>query len=443
MSGNKYLQVGPTVSDHTLTFDDSGSLEVDGTPVAAGGLSRRVFFSQISPGFLYYRQGENQAGTFRGGNITDGSAIALHEPDGNGNSTFIEILEDGDYDIHIRFDLAPQTGTNYVAAIPAFQDNRYVHGGDIFLANKFIGIGNGTDWQFWQLWRLRLAAGALMQIIYTVSNGSGSEQVGDGSLDIMQTQRLSGFQTPAYVIADTPGLDPLTVVEGVNDTFVYTPVASGIPDTFTIAPDTYTGLNVIAAAVRSAVNGDAVQFGTLVNSSFSYGTVPNGGARASVVASSAPTLPLTIATGVNDTFHYTPNAGWDGSVETFTMANGTVCNTLTNLQECAGAATGSVSSEPFSTYVAVTNNATELVFTAQKAGASENGNKIAEGNGGAAALGITSPPAIFGAGGGAQLALSVVEAGDEHNGDAISAGITDVSVDLGFVQNPNIFAGGQ
>lgn len=36
MSGNKYLNVGPTVAGHTLTFDDSGALNVDGSPVAGG-----------------------------------------------------------------------------------------------------------------------------------------------------------------------------------------------------------------------------------------------------------------------------------------------------------------------------------------------------------------------------------------------------------------------
>lgn len=36
-SGNLYFQIGPTASDHTLTFDDSGQLSIDGTPVSGAG----------------------------------------------------------------------------------------------------------------------------------------------------------------------------------------------------------------------------------------------------------------------------------------------------------------------------------------------------------------------------------------------------------------------
>ena len=123
----------------------------------------------------------------------------------------------------------------------------------------------------------------------------------------------------------------------------------------------------------------------------------DGGTGASVTADSAPTLPLTIVTGVNDTFVYTGDGG-SGTPETFTMANAAVATTLAELEAIVEAALGSVSGEPFSTYVAVTDNGTNLVFTMKTVGvaaSAQNSNTITEGDGGAAAIGIEAPPATF------------------------------------------------
>jgi hypothetical protein len=115
------------------------------------------------------------------------------------------------------------------------------------------------------------------------------------------------------------------------------------------------------------------------------------GVQASVTADSAPTLPLTIALGVNDQFV------WDG--ETFVIAPA-VYTTLADLETAVEAAlTGG--STPFSLNIAVTDDGTNLVFTGNGNLAPPtvlNGVTITEGNGGAAAIGVTSPPDTFSGG---------------------------------------------
>jgi hypothetical protein len=149
----------------------------------------------------------------------------------------------------------------------------------------------------------------------------------------------------------------------------------------------------------------------------------DGGTGASVTADSAPTLPLTIVTGVNDTFVYTGDGGL-GTPETFTMANAAVATTLAELEAIVEAALGSVSGEPFSTYVAVTDNGTNLVFTMKTVGvaaSAQNSNTITEGDGGAAAIGIEAPPATFENGVGPTLNVTL---GD----DPIAPNVSDVSM---------------
>lgn len=57
----------------------------------------------------------------------------------------------------------------------------------------------------------------------------------------------------ASVEAAVPPNLPLTVVTNVNDSFVYTPYATGIPETFTVAAGTYATLAALIAAVGAAV----------------------------------------------------------------------------------------------------------------------------------------------------------------------------------------------
>ena len=148
--------------------------------------------------------------------------------------------------------------------------------------------------------------------------------------------------------------------------------------------------------------GSSVPGATIVRKfPFAYNTaglsVPVGFTPATVPADTAPTLPLTIVGATNDTFVFTGGGG-GGSPETFTIAPG-VYTTLAALAVAVAAATGSVSGEAFSTLVTVTHPSTVLVFTmAGTAGGHDNGNTLTEGDGGAAAIGITSPPDTFAGG---------------------------------------------
>lgn len=100
------------------------------------------------------------------------------------------------------------------------------------------------------------------------------------------------------------------IASGVNDEFVYTPAATGTPETFTIAagtyPDLQTSLNAVLAAIGSA-HGEA--FGTLVgiyNQAGAFtpylmeaGSIHNGD---------------TITPGTHDA---TATIGWTGNPDTF------------------------------------------------------------------------------------------------------------------------------
>jgi len=56
---------------------------------------------------------------------------------------------------------------------------------------------------------------------------------------------------------------PLVVATGVNDTFVYTPIATGIPDIFTMAAGNYATAAEVAAAMDAAVNSTLAAFSTI------------------------------------------------------------------------------------------------------------------------------------------------------------------------------------
>ena len=116
-------------------------------------------------------------------------------------------------------------------------------------------------------------------------------------------------------------------------------------------------------------------------------------------------MPLTVVTGVNDTFNYTPG-GPGGTPETFTVAAG-VYSTLADVETAVLAATGSVSSEAFSTYASVYDNGGGFLYvqlhgTDNDAGLAGNASTITAGSTDiSAALGFSSPQAFEGGLGGA------------------------------------------
>lgn len=136
----------------------------------------------------------------------------------------------------------------------------------------------------------------------------------------------------------------------------------------------------------------------LVRNAVAAYLLQQSGAAAFVWGDEPPSLPVTISTGVNDTFVFT---GPDGA-EVFTMAPGAY-TTLPALSLAAMDATGtnpsSGDSETFGSrcYVTGATNST-LAVTMNATNLSGAGNTITEGNGGAAALGFSEPPDIFAVG---------------------------------------------
>jgi hypothetical protein len=74
-------------------------------------------------------------------------------------------------------------------------------------------------------------------------------------------------------LAASPPTTPLVVVTGVNDTFVFTPVATGTPETFTVAAGTYADVDACVAAMAAAVGGSAERFDTIVTPSNDSGSI--------------------------------------------------------------------------------------------------------------------------------------------------------------------------
>lgn len=115
--------------------------------------------------------------------------------------------------------------------------------------------------------------------------------------------------------------------------------------------------------------------------------------QSTVLADSAPTLPLTIVLATNDTFIFTPTSG-GGTPETFTIAPGV----YTTIAECVAAMAAAVgtSVDTFGQYVTPSVDSTKILLTnIVDSGIAGNGDTITEGDGGAAALGFTANPDTF------------------------------------------------
>ena len=68
----------------------------------------------------------------------------------------------------------------------------------------------------------------------------------------------------ASVLGTAPTL-PVTITYGVDDQFVYTPVSTGTPETFTVAPGVYSSLVRLAGAMSESLGASLEAFSTIVN----------------------------------------------------------------------------------------------------------------------------------------------------------------------------------
>ena len=115
------------------------------------------------------------------------------------------------------------------------------------------------------------------------------------------------------------------------------------------------------------------------------------GSDAYVVAASEPSYPVVITSGVNDQFVYTPIS--TGIPDTFTIPPGTYGHESTFFAALSSAVDSM--SNPITDYLFVAISAGFVQFSSMTVGTGDNGDTITEGNGGAAAMGFTSLPAIF------------------------------------------------
>jgi hypothetical protein len=77
---------------------------------------------------------------------------------------------------------------------------------------------------------------------------------------------------PAVTPFAAPITLPVTITSGTNDQFVYTPISTGVPDTFTVAGGTYATLSLLAAVYGNALDSSSTPFGDIANVSTSNPT---------------------------------------------------------------------------------------------------------------------------------------------------------------------------
>lgn len=233
-----------------------------------------------------------------------------------------------------------------------------------------------------------------------------------------------------FIAPTTPDM-PLTVVMGTNDEFVFTPSSTGTPDTFTVAPGTYNSMQSLSAAMASAVDSLSNPFSTYVNVGlveFYDAAVAN--------PTGPPTLPLTVAPGVNDTFTYTSIVL--GTPEVFTVAPG-IYSTISDLATAVLNAAGT-GSDIFDDYIEVVTNGAQLQF--YSGNNTTGGDTVSSGPTDVLAdLEFTSPTTFLNGVPGVLDAFAV-NPGGADNGDTLAPGTNDVLFDLGFTDNPCTFRGG-
>lgn len=239
----------------------------------------------------------------------------------------------------------------------------------------------------------------------------------------------------AYCTADAPATYPVTIATGVNDEFVLTLLPSGVPMTFTIAPGTYVNIAELENAVNGSQNGSAQYFNHFANATgptqhLAYGT-PGGDLSTQ--------YPITIATGINDTFYYTANGG--GPV-LYTIAPTTIHNIGEAETALYTAVNGSAGQFGVVTGVTPGNNGTGIWFQSEAFGEDHNGDTVTTGpNDALASFLLTSPVTLSG---GVNGSLRFTQAGFVPilNGSTVSFGVNDAAADLGFTGNPDTFASG-
>jgi hypothetical protein len=87
------------------------------------------------------------------------------------------------------------------------------------------------------------------------------------------TPGLSTSTDHAFVLAASAPTLPVVVVTGANDEFVFTPISSGTPETFTVAAGSYATVALLATAMAAAIGGSAEAFSTIATCANSSGKI--------------------------------------------------------------------------------------------------------------------------------------------------------------------------
>lgn len=147
--------------------------------------------------------------------------------------------------------------------------------------------------------------GSINSVIYGVAP---VKFLSDDPLSVWVNTTGASGDLPAFAFAGEAPTLPLTIVEGTNDEFTYTPEGGGA-ETFTVAPGTLTNLTECAAALSAATGTDSDTFSD-------YATVTTG--VGIIMTSTTPGSAengAAIGDGVND-------CATDFQIETLVFAGG-------------------------------------------------------------------------------------------------------------------------
>lgn len=237
MSGNIFFQAGPTVSGKTMTFDESGELTVDGVVVGAGvPVLRGPFF------FTWNSEGLANPG------------VALYTPVVN------DILLNAWIQVIVPFDGATPSG-----------DIGSFIGGPTGMFFNMNGVVDMTNADTEVIDDGLLSQGGTLNTnssdLYRSSIYKGSQRAlpamwnSANPIFVIVSQNGQAAVNNAFTIGASLTL-PLTVVTGVNDTFVYTNGLS-TAETFTVPAGTYATMADLEAAITAATGTTTSTFGSI------------------------------------------------------------------------------------------------------------------------------------------------------------------------------------
>lgn len=116
----------------------------------------------------------------------------------------------------------------------------------------------------------------------------------------LSTVNIGQGANGATAVAENAPTYPVTIVTGTNDEFVYTPISTSIPVTYTLAGDVYNIPEELASAMELSTAPDSTQFAAHYNVAPATGISGGGYLYINSPASGTENVGDTISTGAND-----------------------------------------------------------------------------------------------------------------------------------------------